>query len=207
MDPREIPGVREVLAKNFLFAPYSEDSDFLELLGRARLVEAAKRQAVAGPDLGLVISGSVAVLNGGAVVNLIGAGGLFRAATVFGASRPTEIQARQPSRLLLLSPGLLLELFEAYPDFLAAYLRFLADRIEFLSERIKTLTAGGAEERLYLYLKDSAEGAGGDCLRLPMKGEELAKSLNMGRASLYRAFEQLEEQGRISRQGRDIRLL
>ncbi len=203
----EMQEIRESMAQNFLFAPYGQDPAFLEILGRGSLVTALKHQAVEGSHLGLVISGSVAVVTGGVVVNLIAAGGLFRAATVFGAGRPTEVQARQTSRLLLLSPGLLLELFEAYPGFLTAYLRFLADRIEFLSERIKTLTAGSAEERLYLYLKDWAQSAGGGELRLAMKGEELAKSLNMGRASLYRAFEQLEEQGRIRRQGRSVRLL
>ena len=207
MEEEDWAGIREALAKNFLFAGYGEDQAFMALLGRGNLLRAGKGQTIAGRELGLVVTGSVAVINGGAVVNLIAAGGLFRAAAVFGDASPTEIAAREESQLLLLSPGLLLELFEAYPDFLTAYLAFLARRIQFLSQRIRTLTAGSAEERLYLYLKDQAQSAGSRELFFPMKGEELARALNMGRASLYRAFDQLTLQGKILRSGRRIRRL
>jgi predicted transcriptional regulator len=36
--------------------------------------------------------------------------------------------------------------------------------------------------------------------------DDLAKALGLGRASIYRAFESLAEQGFLSRRGRTIRL-
>jgi CRP-like cAMP-binding protein len=79
------------------------------------------------------------------------------------------------------------------------YLRYLSGRIRFLSARLQALAAGGAEGKLSRYLlENAAEGA------LVCPATELAQRLGISRASLYRAFQALEDAGLIQRRGKTI---
>ena len=83
------------------------------------------------------------------------------------------------------------------------YIGFLSDRIRFLNRKITYLTAGNAERRLALYLISF----GTDHVELSESISALSDLLNLGRASIYRAFDKLAEDGYLEKQGRHITLL
>ena len=81
------------------------------------------------------------------------------------------------------------------------YLRYLTGRIRFLSGRLQSLAQTGSEGKLIRYLL--ANGRSGS---ITCSSTELARRLGISRASLYRAFEPLEEGGLIIREGKTIRI-
>ena len=87
------------------------------------------------------------------------------------------------------------------------YIALLSEKILFLNRRIDTFTADDVSARLRGMLKDFwlRQGKGG-AFTLPCSYTQLAALLNVGRASLYRALEQLEREGLFTREGRVFRL-
>ena len=84
------------------------------------------------------------------------------------------------------------------------YLTFLSNKICYLNKKIVCLTAGSAERRLAFYLLSYAEELDSDKFILPLHVNGLANALNLGRASLYRAFDKLTADGHILRCGKQI---
>ena len=85
-------------------------------------------------------------------------------------------------------------------------IRFLSDRVTFLNSRIDCVTGGSAERRLALFIKNSPVDSSG-CVLLGMSMTALAHALDIGRASLYRSFDSLQNDGIIKRDGDCIRIL
>lgn len=83
------------------------------------------------------------------------------------------------------------------------YIRYLSNRIWFLNEKITELTAGTANQRLAGFLAEHCDADG--CFRSSMT--ELSRQLNMGRATLYRALDMLEERGLINRGSKVLHIL
>ena len=84
------------------------------------------------------------------------------------------------------------------------YLTLLSDKIVYLNKKIAVLTAASAEKKLALYIYEhmiNREFTPGTSL------SELASVLQMGRASLYRAIDELTEKKIISKQGKKITVL
>ena len=79
------------------------------------------------------------------------------------------------------------------------YLRYLTGRIRFLSNRLQSLAQAGAEGKLARYLLANGQGGSVTCT-----ASELAQRLGISRASLYRAFEALENSTLIVRRGKTI---
>ena len=79
-------------------------------------------------------------------------------------------------------------------------IKFLSDRVSFLNSRIDCVTGGSAERRLALFIKNSPEISSG-VISLGMSITALAHALDIGRASLYRAFDSLINDGIITRDG------
>lgn len=94
-------------------------------------------------------------------------------------------------------------LLETDRTFLYNYLGFLSGRISYLNQKIGYLTAGSAERKLVWYL----HSLGGDTVNLPESISALSELLDVGRASLYRAFDRLIADGFIVKHGRSIRIL
>ena len=76
-----------------------------------------------------------------------------------------------------------------------SYISFLSERIKFLNRKILYYTAGSAERRLALYLTSFPS----DTVTPDLPMNALADLLDIGRASLYRAFDRLSEDGFITR--------
>lgn len=83
------------------------------------------------------------------------------------------------------------------------YLSLLSEKICYLNKKIICLTAGSAERRLAIYL-DTVSSS--DSFVLPVSLTSLSEMLDLGRASLYRAFDRLEGDGFIKRDGKRITL-
>lgn len=85
-------------------------------------------------------------------------------------------------------------------------INFLSDRVTFLNSKIDFVTGGSAERRLVMFLKNSSANANG-VIEIGMSMTALAHALDIGRASLYRAFDALVEDGAISRDGKSVKIL
>ena len=94
-------------------------------------------------------------------------------------------------------------LLEQDKSFLYHYLGFLSGRICYLNRKIRYLTAGSAERRLALYLSSFQK----DTVELDASLSSLSELLDIGRASLYRAFDSLQSDGIITRDGDRITVL
>ena len=143
-----------------------------------------------------------------ALLRTMHAGALFGVHCIFNADMPPQstIIANAECSVLLIPSALWEEILTAHPETMKRYLRFLTQRIEFLNQKIQYLTAGCAERRLALYLlsqipKDEIP------TRLDISAVSLADLLDLGRASLYRAIDQLSEDGFLVRNGHEYRLL
>lgn len=85
-------------------------------------------------------------------------------------------------------------------------IKFLSDRVAFLNSRIDCVTGGSAERRLALFLKNSLISDSGE-IDIGMSMTALAHALDIGRASLYRAFDSLTGDGVILRDGKNIKII
>ena len=129
---------------------------------------------------------------------------VFGIANLFSsASFVTNIRAATPCRILFLPELAVRHLLENDRAFLYNYLGFLSGRIRFLNQKICYFTAGSAERKLALYLLSFKSQK----IRIDLPLSSLAELLDLGRASLYRAFDALEEAGYLQKDGRNITLL
>lgn len=134
-----------------------------------------------------------------------GAGEVLGAASLFlrECTPLSVVTALGNCTALLIDAPTVYRLLREDEQFLAEYLAFLAGRVQFLNQKIRCFTAGSAERRLALYLATLGE----DSLSLPVSFSALAETLDIGRASLYRALDKLEADGLIRREGRNISLI
>lgn len=158
-------------------------------------------------SLGIVLEGRLRVTKENAdkrsiVMSTLQRGAMFGAAALFNSEPEyaTKITAIEHSRVLFLPQRLIKRMIEREPEIAENYIRYLSERILFLNRKIYFLTAGTAEQRLAGFLLDNL--AVGEFSEMPMTMHRLADALNMSRASLYRAFDELTASGAVSKQGK-----
>lgn len=158
-------------------------------------------------SLGIVLEGRLRVTKENAdkrsiVMSTLQRGAMFGAAALFNSEPEyaTKITAIEHSRVLFLPQRLIKRMIEREPEIAENYIRYLSERILFLNRKIYFLTAGTAEQRLAGFLLDNL--AVGEFSEMPMTMHRLADALNMSRASLYRAFDELTACGAVSKQGK-----
>ena len=156
--------------------------------------------------LGVVLAGKLQILSADAersvVLRSVAKGHVFGAASLFLESRApvSRLLAQSECTLFFLERTAVRELLAADTAFMDTYLRFLAERVHFLNGKIRCFTAGSTERRLALWLAEQAEGT-----PFPVSSlTTLADTLDIGRASLYRALDKLEAEGLIIRNGREM---
>ncbi|MBQ7173241.1 MAG: Crp/Fnr family transcriptional regulator [Clostridia bacterium] len=140
----------------------------------------------------------------GKILRELSAKDVFGIASLFSdAPYVTNITSLTPTRVLLL-PELAVRYFlENDRAFLYNYLGFLSGRIRYLNTKIRFFTAGSAERRLALYLLSFGKSD----VKIDLSLSALADLLDLGRASLYRAFDALEKAGYIKKEGKRISIL
>ena len=107
------------------------------------------------------------------------------------------LTAKRPTQILYLPQAVITWAMERSFTITENYITYLSDRI--LSSRISALTAGTAQQKLAVYLIEQGDVA--------ISMTDLSQQLNLGRASLYRAVEELEESGAILRDGKMLKVL
>lgn len=178
--------------------------------GKAEVLSLVGGEVILSPDakekkLGVLLSGKATVNTPDPskkmLLRLLGVGEPFGFANLF-SDEPfvSVIRANGPCRVFLLSEETVRLLLEKDQAFLYRYLSFLSGRIRFLNMKIGYLTAGSAERRLALYLYSIGKRE----FRLPISISALSELLDVGRASLYRAFDRLCEDGYLQKNGRNF---
>lgn len=163
-------------------------------------------------SMGIVLAGELKAFKPGTdgaslVLNTFFAGGIFGVAGLFNNTKQyvSEVTAVKRSRVLFLPQPLLHRLFERNYRIAENYISYLSNRICFLNSRIDNFTGGSAERRLAAFLLSlSAHSENPLVFHLPCTLTQLSNTLDMGRASLYRAMDSLSELGIIQRSGRVI---
>lgn len=116
----------------------------------------------------------------------------------------SKVVAKSPCRVLILDQLFLSYLIDHDATVRYQYIAFLAQKTLFLNQKITCLTAGSAEQRLVYWLDAHAVD---DTVVIDVPMKTLCMMLDMGRASLYRAFDQLEADGFIKRDSKTVLLI
>lgn len=160
-------------------------------------------------SVGIVLEGNIEVYKDeerAVMLNHIGVGGFFGAAALFANKKAyVSVLVAKGNAVVMFIP------FDEFKSMLANdsvfalnYIDFLSGRIEFLNKKIDEFTAQDTNQKLCRFLIDNAILTEGTLVCRVKSMVELSKKLNMGRASLYRALEDLEKEKIITRKVKDI---
>ncbi|MGM9636421.1 MAG: Crp/Fnr family transcriptional regulator [Eubacteriales bacterium] len=177
--------------------------------GKIREQFFAESQSIRERAVYCVLSGTAAVYSADEahplLLRYLKPGDIFGVATLYaGDDKISRIEAKNNVKLLSVPKSVIHELLTTDEDFLTAYLAFLSDRIAFLNGKISCIGAGSAERKLAAWLTGHSES---DDFDLPVSISDLARLLDLGRASLYRAFDALIDRGCIVKNGSHITIL
>lgn len=115
----------------------------------------------------------------------------------------TRVVSKGGTRVLFISESSLAEMLENDKNIMYNYIKIVTDRVRFLNEKIMYFTAGSTERRLALYLTS----LGKKTIKMNISMTDLANTLDVGRASLYRAFDKLSDDGYIIRSEKIILIM
>ena len=204
---------KEAFIENKLFSSFNIN----EYKDKIKFITAEKGKTVMAEKsfcrgLILIISGRAAVYKTGldgkrTLINSLSAGDVFGMATLFyeQAEYPSEITAETNLRLAMLEKETVEKAISENPDFAKAYITLLSEKIHFLNKKLSAFSEGEASEKLMRWILSTAEGK--NEFILPCSLSKLSVMLNIGRASVYRAFASLEEQSLIKKDGKKIVIL
>lgn len=156
--------------------------------------------------LGIVVSGKFMIKSADGervLMNSVGAGGVFGAATVFlGENEISGITASSKSEVIFVPRAVLDDVFAKDTAVAVAYAKFLSERISFLSKKIISLSSFRADVALAGYICDIANGDD----EIKLNCSAAAKKLGLGRTTVYRALKTLEKDGAIVCDGGKIKI-
>lgn len=165
--------------------------------------------AADGGFLCVLLSGRAHILSGDCgrtvILRTLGPVDVFGAARLFcpDAEPFSRVETLTACRLFLFPAAAVREFLHQDPVFCDNYLTFLSQRVRFLNRKIRGFTAGSAERRLALWLAAEEH----EEVVLPASLSALSDMLDIGRASLYRAFDRLTADRLIEKKGRAINIL
>ncbi|MDO4154925.1 MAG: Crp/Fnr family transcriptional regulator [Clostridia bacterium] len=171
------------------------------LCSAARVVPFAKEEVLYSPAstekcIGVLLQGEARVEKDYLTVSVLKPGGLFGAVTLYNAAERfvNTVVAKTACKVVFLQKDGIDRLIENNPIFAKNYIGYLSKRIYFLNEKIEAYTAPNGEEKLLHYLK-SISSPDGIIERVCVT--ELARQINVSRAGIYRALEQLSASGKL----------
>ena len=134
------------------------------------------------------------------------AGTCFGVAAVFGGEAyVSTIKAETDIEILFITETELRSIFLSHPQTALNYITFLSDKIRFLNTKLGMLSCKNADDTLLKYLSSSADSEG--FAQIPKSMTLLSKMLGIGRATLYRCLDNLEENGFILRENNRIKVI
>lgn len=197
----------DALNKSFLFCNISEDK------AEELLRESCRRSFSAGEVLDsnksicLIVAGKAAVFKGKSFLRYLEKGDLFGVATLFSEeSDISRVVAKTKTEAVFISEVQIAKLIKASNDFSMKYIAFLSDRIRYLNKKIDYYVSSDTASTLLKFINDLPDGKDGVKV-IDMNMQSLARSLNIGRASLYRAFDKLEAEGIIKKEKNKIKII
>ena len=114
------------------------------------------------------------------------------------------IVAKKASTVIFFAPDTIGRLLDESSSFRMSYIKFLSERIRFLNKKISCYTAGSPERRLAVFLCSQSNEKR---FSVNINANSLSEMLNVGRASLYRAFDKMIDDGFIEKNGKIITVL
>ncbi len=168
----------------------------------------AGESVIKGEDntsLYMIVAGSVSVYRKGSglpvLLQSLDKGRIFGVSSLFCGEENdgfiTELKAESDCDLLVLPFSAIRELFTEDREFALAYVSFLSKKIRFLNKRISELSAPSILQKLAVYLLSESGNIASSKVKL-------ASALGIGRASLYRALDELSEKGLIEASGSGV---
>lgn len=161
-------------------------------------------------SLGYICSGrAFAVTNNGQGIFMksFEKGSCFGAAAIFGGGEKyvSTVIAKTDTEVLFISEEALRQIFISIPKTAVNYISFLSDKVRFLNKKLSVLSCTSADETVYNYLS-SVRDSDGFALN-PKSMTLFSKMLGIGRATLYRSLDRLEENGKILRENNRIKVI
>lgn len=174
--------------------------------------KAGENIALEEKNLGVITFGRATVKNTeiGTKLNTLYKGDCFGFATLFNdcPSPKTMISAEEECTVMFISQDNLESLMKGNILITKNYIKYLSKKVCFLNEKISGFIKYGAKERLREYIsKNMIKADGNQNFQLDFSIKELSNILNVGRASLYRAFSDLESEGIIKKSAKTIKIL
>lgn len=131
-------------------------------------------------------------------------GAFFGVSSLFGGEAfPTDIAADTKCVVAIATESALETLLKSDPQVAMNYIRFLSGRIRFLNDSIDSYSIRSADEKIAKFILRECVGGEGSVLSYTRTADELG----IGRASLYRSLDNLENRNIISRQKQKIIIL
>jgi CRP-like cAMP-binding protein len=160
-------------------------------------------------SLCVILDGSAIVQNEkgeAACLRVLSSGSIFGVATLFSQEcNVSTVTAKSACNVCFIEKSWVESRIRCNSNFAFAYIHFLSNRICFLNQRITAFTAPSATQRLKSHLTSLCEGVYPK--EITVNAVQLAAMLNVSRISLYRAFDALQEEGIIQKQGKTITIL
>ena len=203
--------VKDFLKDNFFLFQGLNETEIQALLSYKGI---DKKQFISGEimqnnktscKIGIIIDGRAIIKSGddGVIIRKLSKNDVFGAACLFDApTHLTSVVAVTDCTVITLNKDFVEMCIKKNSRVAINYIEFLSKRVSFLNKKINAYTAKSAENKLYTYL-----------LQLPQKDNEvilpvdmstIAKMLGIGRATLYRAFDKLEQNGSIIKMDKKI---
>ena len=164
-------------------------------------------------SLAIILKGSADVYKqtekGALFLSILPKGAVFGMAAMFYEENGfiNTVSAREDCRVLFIAKAQLEELFSQYPVCAKNYITVLSRKIHYLNTKIAFLTSASPSGRLLNWLICESEKQKKDEFTLQLSYSELALALSLGRTSLYRAFDELTEQGKITKNGKTVKII
>lgn len=161
------------------------------------------------PGLFIILDGSASVYGVSktqpVILNTLKKGRVFGMASLFGEKcASTSIIAKDNCTYAVISQACIEKMLKNDIGFTKNYICFLSDKIRFLNKKIAFFTSGSTEKKLAGYLLSLP--IENNTVKIEMNMTKLAQNLDIGRASLYRAFDALEANCFITRKNNIIKI-
>ncbi len=161
-------------------------------------------------SLGFICSGkAIAVTNNGQriIMNSFCEGSCFGAAALFGGSEKyvSTVVAKTDTLVLFISEEDLNKIFISFPRTSINYISFLSEKVRFLNKKLSMLSCSNTDETVYSFLLSVRDSEG--YALIPKNMTLFSKMLGIGRASLYRSLDKLQENGKILRENNKIKVI
>lgn len=156
--------------------------------------------------IGIILKGNARVVKteSGAIISTLKQGSIFGCVSFFATKDyyVNDIISAGECKVIYISKDSCEKLLKTDENFALEFIKYLSDRLYFLNTRIDSFTASTTECKVISYLLSKFEAENTSEITLSMS--RLAQSVNIARASVYRAIQDLCDRGLIKKENKTI---